>query len=137
MLEGTWHDGDTLMLELDMPVERIQANPLVREDIGKQAVTRGPIVYCLEEIDNGKKLYEITLPREANFTTKQEKALLGGVVTIGSRGLRVANSEEEGGLYRFAAPTKREEVSLRWVPYYAWNNRGVGEMTVWVHSEEL
>ncbi len=137
MLDGSWNDGDTLVLELDMPVERIQANPLVREDIGKQAVMRGPIVYCLEEIDNGKKLYEITLPREADFTAKWEKDLLGGVVTVESRGLRTVKSEEETGLYRFAAPIKREEVSLRWVPYYAWNNRGVGEMTVWVHSEEL
>ena len=77
------------------------------------------------------------MPREAGFTAKWEKDLLGGVVAIGSRGLRTVKSEEESGLYRFAAPIKREEVPLRWVPYYAWNNRGVGEMTVWVHSEEL
>lgn len=132
-LSGAWKDGDTLELSLDMPVERMEANPLVREDMGKQAVMRGPLVYCLEEIDNGACLHEILLPKEAKFTTHREDDLLGGVVVIESDGLRL--QDNGNSLYRFASEKQWKPVSLRWVPYYAWNNRGVGEMTVWVRSE--
>ena len=132
LLDGSWQDGDTLTLTLDMPVERMEASPLVREDMGRQAVTRGPLVYCLEEADNGGNLHQVCLPEEMAFTTRWEPQLLGGVTVLESTGLR--RVEDDGPLYRFAGKKQWKEAPLRWVPYYAWNNRGVGEMTVWVHA---
>ena len=68
------------------------------------------------------------------FSARWEQALLGGVMVVEAQGLRLA--EEEHALYQAAAPLRQVPVPLRWVPYYAWNNRGVGEMMVWIHAQQ-
>lgn len=133
-LGGLWHDGDAVELCLDMPVERVRSSVRVRENMGRQAITRGPLVYCLEEVDNGKDLHQILLPAQMEFSARWEQALLGGVMVVEAQGLRLA--EEEHALYQAAAPLRQVPVPLRWVPYYAWNNRGVGEMMVWIHAQQ-
>ncbi len=134
-----WKSGETLTLHFPMEVQIWQADPRVREDIGKVAVTRGPITYCLEEADNGANLHLLTLSPEAAATV--EEAVVAGepVRTILLPGFREvlpdADAEEAGsrlGLYRPASRPEKTPVTLRFIPYYTWANRGENEMAVWV-----
>lgn len=134
-IEGIWQDGDEVNLEMEMLVRILEADPRVREDIGKVAIVRGPIVYCLEEADNGKNLHQCRVdlqtlsPTDIQTETTQE---LGHPMTVLKvPGKRLIPSEG-GALYRAAQPDREEDVTLRMIPYYAWNNRGEGEMSVWV-----
>jgi uncharacterized protein len=101
-----WRRGDIVRLDLPMRVERVVADDRVAEDRGRSAIQRGPIVYCLEGIDNGGHVLDRTLPLDAAMQHHFDPALLGGVEVISGGGATA-------------------------VPYYAWNNRGRGEMTVW------
>ena len=135
-LRRDWAVGDEVNLEFDMPVALVRANPAVRENIGKIAVTRGPLVYCLEEADNGADLHRIALSKDAQFEVRRQPELLGGVTTLHCSGERLqAPGFETDALY---APADRalslDPVPLTWIPYYAWTNRGQGEMTVWVRE---
>ena len=133
LLERTWKNGDEISLELDMPVQLVEADPRVREDIGKVAVTRGPVVYCLEEADNGDQLQEVYLKEEPDFKETYEPDLLKGVVTIHANGKRVSREGwEKNKLYRTYTGKKYQDTVLKFIPYYAWTNRTPGEMTVWV-----
>ena len=127
-----WRAGDHVELELDMPVRAVRANPRVREDIGQAALQRGPIVYCLEEADNGPSLHRLRLGGALAAEARWEPDTLGGVVTLTTDGLR--QSEEDWGetLYDDRPIPGDAPVRLRWIPYYAWANRGVGEMRVWI-----
>ena len=133
-LKREWCAGDRVELVLPMPVERIEAHPAVREDQGRVALQRGPIVYCLEEVDNGPMLNAITLPPTARLTAKWEPDLLGGVMTVNGRAKRVAAANWQGQLYRPAGRSKAESIRLRAVPYCTWANRGLGEMITWIRS---
>ena len=133
ILNRMWKNGDEIILKMDMPVTLVEANPKVREDIGKVAVMRGPLVYCLEEIDNQDQLQELYLEENPVFTETFEKDLLKGVVTLKTQGKRL--SEKNWGeevLYRPYQGKAYEKQELTFIPYYAWTNRGIGEMTVWV-----
>ena len=88
-LEREWKDGDELILDLDMPVYTVYADPRVTADLGKVALQRGPLVYCLEGVDNDGALDELALPRSATLETRFEPDLLGGVVTIRGDALRI------------------------------------------------
>ena len=110
-----WKDGDTVELVLPMSVRRVVAHGAVKEDAGKVALTRGPIVYCLEGADNGGRVLDLVLPDAAEITSRFEPGLLRGVVALSGTGLG------ESGPKRFLA-----------IPYFAWANRGAGEMAVWM-----
>ena len=108
-----------------------------REDIGKVAVTRGPIVYCLEQEDNGAQLHRIYLSGDVNFEAKWEPELLDGVVTLTCPGAVLEQNPPKpfnstDTLYRRYVPATYKPKALRWVPYYSWANRSAGEMSVWV-----
>ncbi len=118
-----------------MPVELIEANPAVREDIGKLAVMRGPLVYCLEQTDNGENLHLVRLCAGASFEVREESELLDGIVTVSCEGKKVCSSNWEDTLYRFAKEETLEDIKLRFIPYYTWANRGQGEMCVWVRRK--
>ena len=133
-LDREWLEGDTVVLDFDMPVTRMAADPRVREDIGKVAVTRGSLVYCLEENDNGNNLHLLRLPRKAAFETREEPELLDGVTVLTSPGLRRSETWEADGLYAPAGTQEETPQTLTFIPYYAWANRGVGEMSVWVRE---
>jgi DUF1680 family protein len=135
-LTGKWDTNDKILLHFEMPVQVICANPLVREDLGKVTIMRGPIVYCLEEEDNGSCLQQICLSKTPNFTYQYEKNLLGGVVTVQSDGSRLENTNwDSNSLYQVYKGNSYTPKNLVWIPYYAWANRGLGEMTVWVKTE--
>lgn len=129
-----WERGDCVELVLPMPVERIEAHPNVRMDCGKVALQRGPIVYCLEEIDNGKNLADIALPRASKLHTRFDHRLLGGTVVITGRAFRRENKGGDSVLYR-PLPSKAISVNIKAVPYCLWNNRKSGEMLVWIREK--
>jgi len=132
-LERKWKDQDEIRLECSMQVERNYASPMVKYDIGKTAVSRGPFIYCLEEADNGKGLTRISLPSDSLFEMT-EGNLETGELDLKAEGMQMLAEGWEACLYRTKRPTKYEKKHLRFIPYYLWNNRGEGEMTVWVQE---
>ncbi|OGV73941.1 MAG: hypothetical protein A3K19_23000 [Lentisphaerae bacterium RIFOXYB12_FULL_65_16] len=130
----TWRAGDTVELDLAMPVERVEANPAVRMDCGCVALQRGPVVYCIEQIDNGPKLTDLCLPAKAKLTTKFEPKLLGGVVTITGTATRRDTAGWTADTLYSHTRSRPRQVKIKAVPYAVWNNRGEGEMLVWVHE---
>jgi len=136
MIERVFQQEDKIELDLDMPVTMAEANPRVREDVGKIAVMRGPVVYCLEEVDNGKDLHRIYVERDTTFRCKYDKNFLGGAVLLESDGKKLSQTEwEPDKLYRKATKPEFDSIRLKWIPYYLWSNREPGEMVVWVKSE--
>jgi uncharacterized protein len=131
-VERLWSRGDRIDLTLPMPVERIEAHPAVRMDCGKVALQRGPVVYCLEEIDNGRQLADIRLPRRSRLTVTFDRKLNGAAVITG-RAVRRKASGWNDDLYR-ASSSKLRPVTIKAVPYCLWNNRGAGEMLVWMRE---
>ena len=132
-LKRTFQNGDQIRLQLSMPVTLVEANPRVREDIGKVAVMRGPVVYCLEEADNGDQLQQLYLQEQPEFQVQYEKELLKGVVTLTAKGKRVSEKQWDARtLYQPYTGKSYEEQTLKFIPYYAWTNREPGEMLVWV-----
>ncbi len=132
-IKRLWKSGDTVELTLPMPIEQIQANPNVRMNNGKVALQRGPVVYCLEEIDNGPNLSEISLPADATLRARYDKDLLGGVTVITAKARRRDDSLWKDCLYQ-SASSKTKVVNIRAIPYYAWCNRKPGEMLVWIRE---
>ncbi len=134
VISRLWNHGDVVSLTLSMPVVMMKSSPKVRENIGKIAVMRGPLVYCLEEYDNGKELHRVSVLRSSTFTLKFEEDLLNGVMTLSSNGKFLCeNDGEEEQLYTQFVALKYIDKPLKWIPYYAWANRGKGEMLVWIH----
>lgn len=129
-IRRAWRQGDTVDVTFDMPVRRLHAHPRVRDCAGKAALARGPIVYCLESADNPAPLSGLYLCGKAEALPYAPE-LLGGVVPLRAEGLmRIENSE----LYSEAEP-QYEPVALTAIPYYAWANRGLGEMAVWINEK--
>ena len=136
-LSRAWNPGDRLELSLDMPVSLVSANPRVYEDAGKVAVTRGPLVYCLEEPDNGKDLHLLRLgdvhSRDCRVEWKPEK--LGGIMEIATPGIRENDVGWGDTLYSTEKVVASAPATLTWIPYYAWANREPGEMRVWIRKD--
>lgn len=110
VIDRKWATGDEITLTMDMPVEIVEADPRVKENIGKRAVQRGPLVYCMEEIDN-PSFNELTLSSDTQFNPMFTPSFLNGVTTVKS----VTNDK-----------------TITLVPYYAWDNRDAGQMKVWI-----
>lgn len=128
-----WSDADYLELNLDMPVEIMEANPLVRADAGKVAIQRGPVVYCIEEADNADNLADISLSANPGLQAEYEADLLGGIIAIYGDGYRRINDGWQSELYKVASKEIRT-VRVKAVPYCLWGNRYPGEMTVWIRQ---
>jgi DUF1680 family protein len=130
VLEREWKNGDVVELNLPMPVERIAANPSVKDDIGQLAIQRGPLVYCLEACDQVESLDSIHLPRDSELKAETAQDLLGGIVVVKGFAETVPEQEWTGELYQ--AITRSARVPITAIPYYAWDNRKAGPMKVWV-----
>lgn len=113
-----WSKGDQISLNLEMPVEVIQDIPQVKENIGKRAIQRGPLVYCVEKIDN-PDFNNLSVSDKSAFTTTYNPDLLNGVMSIKA----TLNDQNSDDLVSF-------------IPYYAWDNREAGEMKVWIDYTE-
>jgi hypothetical protein len=119
-----WKAGDTIELDLPMPVRRVVADANVPADRGRVALQRGPIVFCAEWPDNpGTSVRSLVLPDSQPLAAAFEPGLLNGVEVVQGRALRVAPSGN--------GPPATTETAFKAIPYFAWANRGKGEMTVW------
>ena len=133
-MERVWGRADQITLEFQMPVRKIYANTKVREDVGCVALMRGPVVYCFEGVDNGEQLQALYVNRELDATVVNgEGELFSGMSLLDVAGKRLIYS---GGaeLYSEEEPVF-EPVKLRAVPYFAWGNRGLNQMRVWMHED--
>ncbi len=91
-IDREWSSGDEITLDLDMPVERVLPHPQIRHDAGNIALQRGPVVYCIEEVDNGDNLANVIIPPDARMITTFEPALFDGVSVINIEGQRGTHS---------------------------------------------
>ena len=132
-IEKEWGEEDTIAISFPMRAKLMAAAPAVREDIGKAALVRGPIVYCIEEADNGKDLHLLSIKTDTTFEVTEETIQGTLVRKIRAQGYRTILSQQQGRLY-YPLETKveKQEVSITYVPYYTWANRGENEMQVWV-----
>ncbi|HSV26402.1 MAG TPA: beta-L-arabinofuranosidase domain-containing protein [Sedimentisphaerales bacterium] len=128
-----WRKGDIIELVLPMPVERVEANPKVRQNAGRVALMRGPVVYCLEEADNGMDLNAIELKAQPAFRVTTDTRL-GGAPVIRAGAVRTLCNGWDGRLYRPAGRPVGKTVTVKAVPYFMWANRRVGEMLVWIRQ---
>ena len=127
-LNRKWKRGDTIELNLPMPVRRIQANELVLADRGRVALQRGPIVYAAEWPDYPDgHVRNLLLPNENKLTADFKPELLNGIVVIKGNAVGLSYNEQ-GSL-------ERKEQAFTAIPYYAWANRGPGEMIVWIPTD--
>ena len=134
VLSGAWNDGDVIEMVFDMPVERVHAHPKVEADSSHVALQRGPVIYCLEEIDNGPGVDAIVLPQNVKLLPAFEPGLLGGVVTITGEALKSDTGGWDGKLYATQV-IKRQKVPIKAVPYFTWGNRKPKqEMIVWLRE---
>lgn len=130
LLNGTF-DNDEVIIEFDMTARRNYSNVNISGNIGKAAVSRGPLVYCVEEVDNEKNLASLYLSEQA-IVKEEKEDILGGIVSLTTEGERVLNTDNN--LYTFIAPEPNtKKVQLKLIPYYAWANRGENEMRVWLN----
>ena len=129
-----WKTGDLIVLNMDMPVEKVSADPRVRQNTGKRALQRGPLVYCAEQVDNPGDLWNYRLAdgvTGADAAVAFQADLLGGVDTVDLPAVREHADEDDAPLYVDAdEPRAGEPATLRLVPYYSWANREIGEMRV-------
>lgn len=132
-IEREWKSGDEVELVLPMPVERIESHPAVRQNSGCVALQRGPVVYCIEQVDNPVPLHRVILPHDAELKTQFDKELLGGVAVVKGNALIVDDADWDGMLYR-AEPSKLKPFEITAIPYYAWDHREPGEMRVWIRE---
>ena len=135
-----WSPGDTINLQFDMNPQVMQANSRIVDDYGRVAVQRGPLVYCLEQVDqpDGVALYDVSVDlrqkASTQFDEQFEAGLLGGVVVLKHLGAITEKSVSDGKLYSpYAASSQQtRKVELRLIPYYAWANRTATPMQVWM-----
>jgi len=136
LLSREWSDGDTVQLVLEMPVERILPHPNVRQAAGQIALQRGPLVYCIEEVDNGARLANVVIPDDAELSAELDEDLFHGVVVVKGDAVRIEPNREDKNLYRHRSQEGLIETSFTFkaIPYYLWANREPGEMRVWIRS---
>ena len=121
-----------LLLTFKMDITRYYCNPLVSENNGKVAIGRGPFVYCLEGVDNGENLNNISLPADNELTFHFDENLLNGVGVIEGAAKRLV-ADYGNSLYS-TNTIKKEDTKIKLIPYYAWANRGENEMQVWIRE---
>lgn len=130
-LTQLWHNAQ-VVITFDMPAHFTYANPNVRADIGKTAVEKGPLVYCLEEVDNGSLLAGITIDTSVPLMESYEENLLGGTCVIKAKGRRIAAGSRKACTLYSDMPPAYESTDLTFIPYCYWGNREPGEMSVFI-----
>lgn len=122
-IRRNWKKNDVIQLNLPMPIRRVFCNKKVKDNVGKVALERGPIVYCAEEVDNGPNVRRLVLSADVRIKPEYRADLLGGVCVI--KGWVRTWHREQQHVY----PAKQDFVAI---PYYAWAHRDAGEMAVWL-----
>ena len=129
-----WKKGDVIELNIPMPVELMQANPLVEEIKNQVAVKRGPIVYCLEsnELPANAKVNDVLLNLNSKFTTDFIKIDNRNLLSIKASSSVNPNNSWNKKLYQPIPKEEGKTYSIKLIPYFAWGNQGKGEMSVWL-----
>ncbi|MBN1670179.1 MAG: glycoside hydrolase family 127 protein [Kiritimatiellae bacterium] len=129
-----WRAGDVIRLSLPMPARLIEAHPYVEELRNHVAVMRGPLVYCLEAPDmpEGVRVPEVRMTAPCRLAARHDGARLGGVTVLEGDARHVPEGDWTHRLYRPHANPRRASVPIRMIPLYAWANRGIAEMNVWL-----
>lgn len=138
-IERRWSVGDLIQAKFDMTPQILEANPKVVDDLGRVAVQRGPLVYCLEELDQraGTVLTDAAIDlggaAQSRFGNEFRSDLFGGAALLRHDGVAFERDRGNGALYpRYSGePLKTKKVPLTFVPYYAWSNRQPSAMEVW------
>lgn len=137
-LRRMWQKGDTVKLSMPMPVQILASHPWVESNVNKVALKRGPMVYCLEQVDNPEHdVWNIGIAEKTRLTTKWMPDLLNGVVTIGGEGCSLDPNLWAQELYLpfGRGLVRRNSVRFVAIPYHVWANREAGPMTVWLRKE--
>ncbi|WP_369803515.1 glycoside hydrolase family 127 protein [Cohnella sp. OV330] len=134
-LRRDWQAGDEFGMKLDMRPRRIYAAAEVRANAGRVALQRGPLVYCLEEADNGAPLAALAIRAESELREVAGEGRLAGAILIETEGLRLEEPANAGGALYRSDPPVRTPSRIVAVPYTLWGNREPGEMQVWVREE--
>lgn len=122
VIDREWNPGDVVSYNIPMDIKRVEANSNVADDAGKVSLERGPLVYCLEGVDNGKDLMKLALPDSSKLAENFLPDELKGIVTISGEATYVKGRKTE--TQKFTA-----------IPYYVWCNRGADDMKVWIPKE--
>jgi DUF1680 family protein len=133
-----WKKGDVIEIDLKMETRLIEANPLVEEAKNQVCVMRGPLVYCLEgqDIEDTYSINEIALPTNIEFKEKRVTIASHEIIALEGEAVQTApqNNWNNETLYReVKRPGSENKVKIRLIPYYAWDNRGVDDMSVWLN----
>ncbi len=133
-LRRNWKTSDVVELQLPMPARLVEANPLVEETRNQVAIQRGPIVYCLESPDLPKdvRVQDVAIRGDAKLSDRYDPSLLNGVSGIEANLIVRASGDWDGKLYRTLESESERAIIARFIPYFAWSNRGPSEMTVWL-----
>ncbi|WP_395299704.1 MULTISPECIES: glycoside hydrolase family 127 protein [Enterobacter] len=131
-LTRNWQEGDVVTLTLPMPVRRVYGNPQVRQQAGKVALQRGPLVYCLEEADNGTNLHNLSLPPDSTFRVFEGKGIFAHKMLIQAEGTGCHTKDTDALWHYDRPPVQRHPQTLTFIPWFSWANRGEGEMRIWV-----
>ncbi len=132
VIERAWKKGDVITLNMPMEVQLIEGNPLIEEVRNQTTIKRGPVVYCLESADIPKenKILDVYLPVKSKLTSTYKPEFLGGVTTISADVFLHPTTTKK--MYQPMATTGWKKYKAQFIPYFAWSNRGNGEMTVWL-----
>ena len=126
-IDRQWRAGDKVEINLPMPVRRVVADPRVQDDAGRVTLERGPIVYAAEWPDNGGHALNIVVPDDAKLGSEFRGDLLGGVEVVTGKVQAMARASD--------GQLRAQPHQLVAIPYFAWANRGMGEMEVWLPRE--
>lgn len=134
-IERAWAADDVVEIHLPMPVRRLEAHPLVEETRNQVAVMRGPVVYCLESPDLPANVrpIDVALADTHSFAIAENEQLPGIPVLAGTGVICEETIDWRGHLYREIQSVASREIPIWLIPYYAWDNRGKSEMTVWLN----
>ncbi len=129
-----WKKGDIVELELPMTPLLITADPNVEETRNQVAVKRGPLVYCLEsaDLESGTSINDIVVPTNITLQPKYEANILSGVTILEGEANLLPKEDWANQLYKPLVKPELKKTPIKMIPYFAWANRGVNDMSVWL-----
>ena len=130
-IKKAWEKGDVVELNFDFTPRFIRSNPNVRFNVRRACLFRGPVLYCLEEKDNGKYLNKLLIDSSNSISESEDKINSENIISLNLKGFKFKDSNN---LYLNEKPDL-SETNIKFIPYYCWSNRGENEMLVWVNEK--
>lgn len=138
IIDKAWDKGDVVIFDIQMEAKFVCANPLVREDYGKVAIQRGPIIYCAEGVDNGNNLHLIKVNTNTKVRAFEDNKDLGNIIRLELDAEKlILNKQWDNVLYRNVEDKQEhiEIIKLKLIPYFCAFNRGENEMAIWLKAK--